>query len=76
MPYEDGYDLMRKIRALAPEGGGQIPAIALTGFAAPADESMAREAGYQVHLAKPVELQSLAITIATLAGGQDLKGNR
>jgi CheY-like chemotaxis protein len=41
MPDEDGYDLMRKVRALAPENGGQIPAIALTGYAAAVDESKA-----------------------------------
>ncbi len=73
MPYEDGYDLMRKIRAFAPEGGGQIPAVALTGFAGAIDESMALEAGYQVHLTKPVELRKLAETIAMLAGQENLK---
>ncbi len=70
MPDEDGYDLMRKIRALAPENGGQIPAIALTGYAALVDESKAYAAGYQVHITKPVELRELATTVAKLSGRQ------
>ena len=41
MPDEDGYDLIRKIRALTPESGGHIPAVALTGYAAAVDESKA-----------------------------------
>ena len=67
MPDEDGYDLMRKIRELAPERGGQIPAIALTGYAASADESKAYAAGYQVHITKPAELRELAKTVAKLS---------
>ena len=68
MPGEDGYDLMRQVRALAPENGGQIPAVALTGYAAPVDESKAYAAGYQAHLTKPVALRELAATVAKLAG--------
>jgi CheY-like chemotaxis protein len=68
MPDEDGYDLMRKIRALTPEGGGTIPAVALTGYAGAVDESKAYAAGYQVHMTKPVELRGLAATVAKLAG--------
>lgn len=68
MPHEDGYDLIRKIRALTPESGGQIPAIALTGYAAAVDESKAYAAGYQVHMTKPVALRELAATVAQLAG--------
>jgi two-component system, chemotaxis family, CheB/CheR fusion protein len=70
MPGEDGYDFMRKIRALAPESGGQIPAVALTGYAGAADESKAYAAGYQVHMTKPVALRDLAATIAKLAGSE------
>ncbi len=68
MPGEDGYDLMRQIRALAPESGGQIPGVALTGYAAAVDESKAYAAGYQAHLTKPVALRELAATVAQLAG--------
>jgi two-component system CheB/CheR fusion protein len=68
MPGEDGYDLTRKIRALTPKNGGNIPAIALTGYAGAVDESKAYAAGYQVHLTKPVNLRELAATIAKLSG--------
>lgn len=68
MPDEDGYDLMRKIRALAPERGGHIPAVALTGYAAAVDESKAYAAGYQVHMTKPFALRELAAIVAKLAG--------
>ncbi len=59
LPGEDGYKLMRQIRELAPEEGGRIPAIALTGYASLQDRSLAIEAGYQEHLAKPVDLDKL-----------------
>ncbi|MDX6557964.1 MAG: hypothetical protein QOF72_1013 [Blastocatellia bacterium] len=68
MPGEDGYDLIRKIRALDPKNGGRIPALALTGYASLADESKARAAGYQTHMAKPVELRKLAERIVQLSG--------
>lgn len=66
LPGEDGYALMRKIRQLAPEHGGQIPAIALTGYASIQDRSYALEAGYQEHLAKPVDLDILIELIKNL----------
>jgi len=59
---------MRRIRALTPESGGKIPAVALTGYAGALDESKAYAAGYQVHMTKPVELRELAATVARLAG--------
>jgi len=67
MPEEDGYDLIRKIRTLPPEVGGQIPAVALTGYAGPLDISKAYAAGYQAHLTKPVALSELAATIVNLS---------
>lgn len=70
MPGEDGYDLMRKVRALTPKSGGNIPAIALTGYAGAVDASKAYAAGYQVHMTKPVELRELVATIAKLSGRQ------
>jgi PAS domain S-box-containing protein len=54
MPGEDGYDLIGKVRSLPPERGGRLPALALTAFARPEDGARAIEAGYQVHMAKPV----------------------
>ena len=68
MPGEDGYALIRKVRALGPERGGQVPAAALTGFAAGDDTTRVLSAGYQVHLPKPVEPSQLAQVVGTLAG--------
>ena len=54
MPEMDGYTLMRQIRALPPEQGGNIKAIALTAFAAQIDYQQAMSAGFQQHIAKPI----------------------
>ena len=54
MPGEDGYSLIRRIRAL-PNASAKVPAIALTAYARVEDRAKAERAGYQVHLAKPVE---------------------
>ena len=67
MPDEDGYDLMRKVRAREPERGGRIPAIALTAYARAEDASRALDAGYQRHIPKPVEPVDLARAVASLA---------
>jgi signal transduction histidine kinase/DNA-binding response OmpR family regulator len=67
MPVEDGYSLITKLRALAPENGADIPAIALTAMARPEDSEHALSAGFQLHLAKPVDIDELAEAIANLA---------
>ncbi len=67
MAEEDGYEFMRKVRALPPEQGGLVPAIALTGYATRKDRELALAAGYQLHLAKPVEPEDLLAAIASLA---------
>jgi CheY-like chemotaxis protein len=67
MPDEDGCSLIRKIRLLEPEQGGQVPAIALTASAGEQDRSLAMEAGFQVHLAKPIEPADLVGVVAALA---------
>ena len=54
MPLTDGYELMRRVRALPPANGGSVPAIALTAFTRELDRSEAAAAGFQAHLAKPV----------------------
>jgi len=59
---------MRKIRARKPERGGLIPALALTGYARAKDRQRAFEAGYQAHIAKPVDPDILAMTLARLVG--------
>ena len=68
MPERDGYQLMRAIRALPPERGGRTPAIAVTAFARSEDRMRALLAGYQVHLAKPIEPHELVVTVASLTG--------
>lgn len=68
MPGEDGYSFIRKIRALEPERGGTIAAVALTAYARTEDRMRSLAAGYQVHLAKPVTPIELALVIANLAG--------
>jgi PAS domain S-box-containing protein len=68
MPEEDGYAMIGKVRALEPERGGRIPAVALTGYARVEDRLRALSAGYQMHVAKPVEPTELAIVVASLAG--------
>jgi PAS domain S-box-containing protein len=67
MPGEDGIALIAKVRALAPEGGGNIPAAALTAYARDEDSLRARSAGYQVHIAKPVDPAKLVNAVAGLA---------
>lgn len=69
MPGEDGYELMKKVRALKKKEGGRTPAIALTGFTGADHQSKARAAGYQLHMSKPVELSDLTAEIARLVNG-------
>ncbi|HEX8495054.1 MAG TPA: PAS domain S-box protein [Pyrinomonadaceae bacterium] len=68
MPHEDGYALMRKVRALGTEHGGAIPAAAVTAYARSEDRLRALLAGFQTHIAKPVEPAELAAVVASLAG--------
>jgi PAS domain S-box-containing protein len=68
MPGEDGYELMRRVRALGVGRGGQTPAVALTAYAGDSDRAQALKAGYQRHLSKPVEPSRLLEVIADLAG--------
>ena len=73
MPGEDGYELIGKVRALAVERGGRIPAIALTAYARMEDRVRALTAGFQVHVPKPIEPIELVAVIASLA---NRSGNR
>lgn len=68
MPEADGYDLIRTVRSLDGERGGQIPALALTAYARVEDRAAALAAGYQQHAAKPIEPLELAAAVASLAG--------
>ena len=68
LPNEDGYELIRKVRSLAGTRGPTVPAVALTAYATPADHAKALAAGYQKHLAKPVEPSELLAAVAGLLG--------
>lgn len=68
MPVEDGYALIRRLRALALEQGGQIPAVALTAYAREEDRIEALKAGFQIHVPKPIEPMQLVAVVANLAG--------
>jgi len=67
MPLESGYVLLRKIRQLTPEQGGTIPALAVTAYAGADDVKLALTAGFQAHVAKPVEPIDLALAVGSLA---------
>jgi signal transduction histidine kinase/CheY-like chemotaxis protein len=67
MPNEDGYALIRKLRASPRAATASIPAIALTAFARPDDRDHALLAGFQLHLAKPIEPEALVGAVARLA---------
>ncbi|HEY9906084.1 MAG TPA: PAS domain S-box protein [Thermosynechococcaceae cyanobacterium] len=66
MPEVDGYGLIRQIREWLPEKGGMIPAIALTAYAGEYNQQQALKAGFQRHVAKPVEPEILIRAIVTL----------
>ncbi|MEG4488444.1 PAS domain-containing protein [Microcoleus sp. D2_18a_B4] len=63
MPDTDGYMLMRQVRALAPDKGGRIPAIALTAYAGEIDYQQALAAGFQRHISKPLDPDKLVQAI-------------
>jgi CheY-like chemotaxis protein len=67
MPGDDGYVLIRKVRALRPEEGGHVRALALTAYARSEDRALALEAGFHTHIAKPVDPLELTALIAGLA---------
>jgi CheY-like chemotaxis protein/anti-sigma regulatory factor (Ser/Thr protein kinase) len=68
MPGEDSYTMIKKIRALPAEQGGQIPAAALTAYAGVEDRMRVLRAGFQIHLPKPVEPAELIAVVANLSG--------
>jgi CheY-like chemotaxis protein len=66
MPEEDGYTLMKKLRARESERGGHIPAIALTAYARREDRLRALSVGYESHVPKPVDPIDLVAAVASL----------
>jgi PAS domain S-box-containing protein len=68
MPGEDGYSLIRKVRALDAVEGGKTPAVALTAYGRTEDRVRSLTAGYSMHVAKPVDPGEFTTIIASLAG--------
>jgi CheY-like chemotaxis protein len=66
MPGEDGYALIRKIRALRADEGGDVPAVAVTGFVRRGDSTRTIREGFQAHFCKPVDGAVLAAAIQRL----------
>lgn len=69
MPDEDGYSLIRQVRSHKALDGQKIPAVALTAFASDEERRLALEAGFQVHLSKPIEPDKLVTVVANLVKG-------
>jgi two-component system, chemotaxis family, CheB/CheR fusion protein len=67
MPGEDGYSFIRRMRALGPGRGGLIPALALTALAGEEDRQRALSAGFQMHVAKPVDIRRLTEAVAEVS---------
>jgi CheY-like chemotaxis protein len=66
MPGEDGYSLLRRVRALRPAAAATIPAAALTALVRDDDRRRALEAGFQLHVPKPIEAASLVAAVSEL----------
>jgi len=68
MPDQDGYDLIRRVRSRDPERGGKIPAVAITAYTSAEDRVRTLTAGFQLHVAKPVDPEELIAMVASLTG--------
>ena len=69
MPRVDGYELLRRVRALrAGPRAANVPAIALTAFARAEDRTRALRAGFVVHVPKPLDASELIATVASVVG--------
>src|SRR5258708_9535344 len=67
MPGEDGYTLIRKVRALGAAEGGHTPAVALTAYGRPLDRGRSLTAGYNMHVPKPVDPSEVTAIISSVA---------
>jgi CheY-like chemotaxis protein len=66
MPGEDGYALIKRVRARGPEAGGTVPAASLTAYAGPEDRRRALLAGFNMHVPKPIDPPELIAVVASL----------
>ncbi|MDZ8106133.1 MAG: response regulator [Nostoc sp. DedQUE12a] len=73
MPKTDGYMLMREVRKRSPQEGGHVPAIALTAYAGEINQQQALEAGFQLHIPKPIDPDELVEAIVGLMTQSDTK---
>jgi CheY-like chemotaxis protein len=72
MPEEDGYTLIRRVRALPEAEGGRTPAVAVTAYAGRADRNRALEAGFDAHYAKPIDIDGLVDHLLDVRTTRDL----
>jgi CheY-like chemotaxis protein len=75
LPGANGYSLIRKVRALESARGRFTPAVAVTAFARPEDRAEAFDAGFQAHLAKPIDADRLVAILAELIAGRRPSGS-
>jgi CheY-like chemotaxis protein len=68
MPVEDGYSFLRRVRACPPDKGGRVPAAALTARVIVSDRLESLRAGFQSHMAKPIDPDQLVEVMVRLAG--------
>jgi CheY-like chemotaxis protein len=73
MPEEDGYMLIRRVRALSADEGGRIPALAVTAYAGRADRTRALEAGFDGHFAKPIDIDSLVERLVEIRSAREAR---
>jgi CheY-like chemotaxis protein len=74
MPEEDGYSLVKRLRARPPERGGRIPAVALTAHSMVQDRLLSLRAGFQSHVPKPVVPEELVEVVASVVYQRSLAG--
>ena len=67
MPFEDGFSLIRRVRALTADEGGAVPAVAVTAFSFPEHRARAMDAGFTQHVGKPVVPEHLVAVVRQLS---------
>ena len=68
MPEQDGYDLIRQVRAMPAALGGAVPAVALSALSRAADRDRSVRAGFQLHVAKPISVDDVVAAVRSLVG--------
>ena len=73
MPGEDGFTFIEKVRSLGAERGGKVPAAAITALATDEDRERAMRAGFQIHVAKPIDATRLAAVVGLLVDWKSME---